>query len=57
MIEQYLYIELERLANIRSTARTSRKNNPSLHTWSFYRFAQHIEYKARLAGVKIEYVK
>ena len=25
-------IKLERLANIRSTTRTSRKNNPSLHT-------------------------
>ena len=57
MIVQYLYIELERLANIRSTTRTSRKNNPSLHTWSFYRLAQYIEYKARFAGVKVEYVK
>lgn len=49
-------IKLERLANIRSTTRTSRKNNPSLHTWSFYRLAQFIEYKARLAGIKVEYV-
>ena len=49
-------IKLERLANIRSTTRTSRKNNPSLHTWSFYRLAQFIEYKAKLAGIKVEYV-
>ena len=49
-------IKLEHLANIRSTTRTSRKNNPSLHTWSFYRLAQFIEYKARLAGIKVEYV-
>lgn len=42
-------IKLERLENIRSTTRTSRKNNPSLHTWSFYRLAQYIEYKAKLA--------
>mgnify|MGYP002546786820 CR=1 FL=1 len=49
-------IKLERLENIRSTTRTSRKNNPSLHTWSFYRLAQFIEYKARLAGIKVEYV-
>ncbi len=49
-------IKLERLANIRSTTRTSRKNNHSLHTWSFYRLAQYIEYKARLAGIKVEYV-
>ena len=49
-------IKLERLANIRSTARTSRKNNHSLHNWSFYRLAQFIEYKAKLAGIKVEYV-
>ena len=49
-------IKLERLANIRSTARTSRKNNHSLHKWSFYRLAQFIEYKAKLAGIAVEYV-
>lgn len=42
-------IKLEQLSNIRSTTRTSRKNNHSLHTWSFYRLAQYIEYKAKLA--------
>ena len=50
------FIKLERLANIRSTTRTSRKNNHSLHTWSFYRLAQYIEYKAGLEGIKVEYV-
>lgn len=49
-------IKLERLANIRSTTRTSRKNNHSLHTWSFYRLAQFIEYKAKLEGIIVEYV-
>ena len=49
-------IKLERLSNIRSTTRKSRKNNHSLHTWSFYRLAQFIEYKAKLAGIKVEYV-
>lgn len=49
-------IKLERLQNIRSATRTSRKNNHSLHTWSFYRLAQFIEYKAKLAGIKVEYV-
>ena len=49
-------IKLEQLQNIRSTTRTSRKNNHSLHTWSFYRLAQFIEYKARLVGISVEYV-
>lgn len=49
-------IKLEQLQNIRSTARTSRKNNHSLHNWSFYRLAQFIEYKARLAGILVEYI-
>ena len=49
-------IKLERLQNICSTTRTSRKNNHSLHTWSFYRLATFIEYKAKLAGIEVEYV-
>lgn len=49
-------IKLEQLSNIRSTTRTSRKNNHSLHTWSFYRLAEFIEYKAKLAGITVEYV-
>ena len=49
-------IKLEQLSNIRSTTRTSRKNNRSLHNWSFYRLAQYIEYKAKLAGIEVLYV-
>lgn len=49
-------IRLEKLANIRQTTRTSRKNEKSLHTWSFYRLAKYIEYKAKLVGIKVEYV-
>ena len=49
-------IKLERLQNIRSTTRKSRKNDKSLHTWSFYRLSQFIEYKAKLAGITVEYV-
>lgn len=49
-------IRLEQLTNIRQTTRTSRKNEKNLHTWSFYRLAQFIEYKAELAGIKVEYV-
>jgi len=49
-------IRLEKLTNIRNTARTSRKNEKNLHTWSFYRLANYIEYKANLEGIKVEYV-
>ena len=49
-------IKLEQLQDIRSTTRTSRKNNHSLHNWSFYRLAQYIEYKAKLAGIEVLYV-
>ena len=49
-------IKLEQLQNIRSTTRTSRKNNHNLHNWSFYRLTQFIEYKAKLAGIKVEFV-
>lgn len=49
-------IRLERLSDIRQTARTSRKNEKNLHTWSFYRLAQFIEYKAILEGIKVEFV-
>lgn len=49
-------IRLEKLANIRQTARTSRKNEKNLHTWSFYRLSQFIEYKANLEGIRVEYV-
>gem|GEM_PF-90966 len=50
-------IHLEQLANIRQTARTSRKNEKNLHTWSFYRVSQFVAYKAKIAGIKVEYVK
>ncbi|EOP42096.1 RNA-guided endonuclease TnpB family protein [Bacillus cereus] len=49
-------IRLEQLTNIRQTARTSRKNEKNLHTWSFYRLSKFIEYKAILADIQVEYV-
>ena len=53
---QIAVIRMERLTNIRATARTSRKNEKNLHTWSFYRLAHYIEYKAALADIQVEYV-
>ena len=49
-------IRLEQLSGIRQTARTSRKNEKNLHTWSFYRLASFIEYKAILEGIQVEFV-
>ncbi len=49
-------IKVESLANIRKTTRISRKNNYSLHTWSFYRLLSFIEYKAKLAGIRVVFV-
>ena len=49
-------IRMEQLQNIRKTARTSRKNEMNLHSWSFYRLAGFIEYKADMLGIKVEYV-
>lgn len=49
-------IRLENLKGIRQTARKSRKNETNLHTWSFSRLTKYIVYKARLVGIKVEYV-
>ena len=49
-------IKLEQLSGIRETARKSRKNNRSLHSWSFYRLSNFIAYKAALAGIEVIYV-
>ncbi|MCY9524297.1 RNA-guided endonuclease TnpB family protein, partial [Paenibacillus larvae] len=43
-------IKLERLENIRKTARKNAKN---LHSWTFYQLQQFISYKANLVGIKI----
>lgn len=53
---QVSVIRLEQLTKIRNTTRTSRKNEKNLHTWSFHRLAQFIEYKANMIGIKVEYV-
>jgi putative transposase len=54
--EDVSVVKLEKLTNIRQTARTSRKNEKHLHTWSFYQLSRFIEYKAALAGISVVYV-
>jgi putative transposase len=46
-------IKLEKLTNIRQTARTSRKHAKNLHTWTFYQLQQFIIYKANLMGIRV----
>lgn len=54
--EDVSVIKLENLTNIRQAARTSRKNEKNLHTWSFYQLSKFIEYKSKLAGISVVYV-
>lgn len=49
-------IKLESLEGIHSSTRKSRKNNHSLHNWSFYRLQQYIKYKAELVGIEVQEV-
>ncbi len=49
-------IRMEKLEGIRQTTRLSRKNEKNIHTWSFHRTAHYIEYKAKLAGIRVVYV-
>jgi IS605 OrfB family transposase len=51
--ENVSVIKLEKLADIRKTTRTSRKNSKNLHNWSFYQLQMFITYKAALAGIKV----
>ncbi len=54
--QQACGIKMERLSDIRTTARQSRSPRPSLNSWSFYQLQFMIEYKAKLLGVPVAYV-
>jgi putative transposase len=53
-------IRMEDLAGIRWTKKQNKKQRKdhgrSLHSWAFYQLQQFIEYKARLAGIKVQFV-
>ncbi len=46
-------IALEELGGIRDRAPVRRSQRATLHSWSFYQLRSFIEYKARLAGVRV----
>jgi len=50
-------IVLERLKDIRKTARTRRKQRYSLNSWSFNQLGSMIEYKSKKYGVPIAYIE
>jgi putative transposase len=50
-------IVLEKLNEIRQTAKTRRKQRYSLNSWSFYQQQQMIEYKSKKFGVPVFYVE
>ena len=56
MQEQVGVLVMEKLENIRQTARSLRRADRSLHSWAFYELQSFIEYKAKLAGVKVVYI-
>ncbi|PTQ54198.1 MAG: Mobile element protein [Hydrogenibacillus schlegelii] len=49
-------IRMEKLEGIRRRNTRKRDFGRSLHSWSFYRLQQFIAYKARLAGIRVEWV-
>ncbi|RMG91203.1 MAG: transposase [Chloroflexi bacterium] len=49
-------IALEKLSGIRGRVTVRRNQRYGLHSWTFYDLQQKIEYKARLAGVRVIYI-
>jgi putative transposase len=54
--QQACGIKMEKLSDIRTTARQSKSSRPALHSWSFYQLQTMIDYKAKLLGVPVAYV-
>lgn len=54
--EQVGTIIMENLENIRNTAQSLNRADRNLHSWTFYQLQQFIEYKAKLTGIKVEYI-
>ncbi len=54
--EQVGTIVMENLEQIRQTARSLDRADRNIHNWTFSQLQNFIEYKAKLAGIKVEYV-
>jgi putative transposase len=54
--QQACGIKMEKLSDIRTTARQSKSSRPALHSWSFYQLQTMMEHKAKLLGVPVAYV-
>ncbi len=54
--EQVGTIVMENLKNIRKTAKSLKRADRTLHSWTFYELQQFIEYKAKSVGIKVEYI-
>ena len=54
--EQVGTIIMENLENIRNTANSLNRADRNIHSWTFYQLQHFVEYKAELAGIKVEYI-
>lgn len=55
--EKVSTIVMEDLKNIRQTAKSHKRSDRNLNRWTFYQLQQFIEYKAKLSGINVIYVK
>ncbi|MBS4205049.1 RNA-guided endonuclease InsQ/TnpB family protein [Lederbergia citrea] len=49
-------IRMEDLTGIRHSAKSRKEAGRNLHSWSHYQLQEFIQYKAGLAGIKVEYI-
>jgi putative transposase len=55
-VRQNAALVFEKLTGIRNTKKQNRSFKYSLHSWSFYKLQEFVEYKAKLLGVPVLYV-
>lgn len=49
-------IRMEDLTGIRKSAKSKKEAGRNLHSWAHYQLQQFIEYKAKIAGIEVQYV-